>query len=228
MTSFPQRWQQPKNDPLNVLDGIIEEMNAKTRPPISSVYDLAMLISSRCCGMFDRHRMDNENFQFFDMFESSIGHVTNRETKLFARFNKASAAAAKWLKTHRRARGTRRLPDTRGPVGEQERDYDSDPVFVDALLDIGVESELLAEIKDIRDELNMIAMVLQNQSNVLPELSEHIAKEFGGKKSPEGGEVERRKREQLKVIDVDMKDVERMDKQAQGIYTSVRNKVKTI
>jgi hypothetical protein len=75
VTSFPQRWEQPKNDPLNVLDGIIEDMNAKTRPPIQSVYDLAMLISSRCCGMFDRHRMDNEQFQFLDMFESSIGHV---------------------------------------------------------------------------------------------------------------------------------------------------------
>jgi len=148
---------------------------------------------------------------------------TNRETKLFARFNTASAAAAKWLKTHRRARGTRRLfiADTRSPVGEQERDYDSDPIFVDALLDIGIESELLAEIKDVRDELNIIAMVLQSQSNILPELAENVIKELGGKKMSESGEIERRKREQLKVIDVHIKDVERMDKQAQGIYTSV-------
>ncbi|XDG07628.1 hypothetical protein ABKA04_007243 [Annulohypoxylon sp. FPYF3050] len=36
-TCFPQRWDQPKQDPLNVLDGIIEETNAKTRPPIGSV-----------------------------------------------------------------------------------------------------------------------------------------------------------------------------------------------
>jgi hypothetical protein len=147
---------------------------------------------------------------------------TNRETKLFARFNTASAAAAKWLKTHRRARGTRRLfsADNREPVGERERDYDSDPVFVDALLAIGTESELLAEIKDIRDELNIIAMVLRSQSNILPELAENVIKELG-KKSNEAPEVERRKKEQLKVIDVHIKDVERMDKQAQGIYTSV-------
>ncbi|KAJ3578622.1 hypothetical protein NPX13_g1949 [Xylaria arbuscula] len=38
ITCFPQRWDQPKNDPLNVLDGIIEETNAKTRPPIQSVH----------------------------------------------------------------------------------------------------------------------------------------------------------------------------------------------
>ncbi|KAL9010649.1 MAG: hypothetical protein Q9173_004438 [Seirophora scorigena] len=36
ITSFPQRWKQPKNDPLNVLDGIIEDMNSKTRPPVKS------------------------------------------------------------------------------------------------------------------------------------------------------------------------------------------------
>src|SRR5437773_10606345 len=69
------RWEQPKNDPLNVLDGIIEDLNSKTRPPIKSVYDLAMLITSRCSGVFDRHRLGNEDYQFLDMFESSIGHV---------------------------------------------------------------------------------------------------------------------------------------------------------
>jgi len=77
ITCFPERWEQPRNDPMMVLDGIIEDMNAKTRPPINSVYDLALLITSRCCGVFDRHKLDNENFQFLDMFESSIGEVVS-------------------------------------------------------------------------------------------------------------------------------------------------------
>jgi hypothetical protein len=47
------------------------------KPPINSVYDLALLITSRCCGVFDRHKLDNENFQFLDMFESSIGKVVS-------------------------------------------------------------------------------------------------------------------------------------------------------
>jgi hypothetical protein len=66
-------------------------------------------------------------------------------------------------------------------------------------------------------------MVLQSQSNILPELAENVIKELGGnrKNNIEASEVERRKREQLKVIEVHIKDVERMDKQAQGIYTSV-------
>lgn len=75
VTCFPQRWKQPKNDPLNVLDGIIEDMGSKTRSPPKSVYDLAMLITGRCCGVFDRHRLGGEDYQFLDMFESSIGEV---------------------------------------------------------------------------------------------------------------------------------------------------------
>ena len=75
VTSFPQRWDQPKNDPLNVLDGIIEDINSKTRPPMRSVYDLALLITGRCSGVFDRHRLGDEDYQFLDMFESSIGEV---------------------------------------------------------------------------------------------------------------------------------------------------------
>ena len=75
ITSFPQRWEQPKNDPLNVLDGIIEDMNSKTRPPVKSVYDLAMLVTGRCSGAFDRHRLGDRDYQFLDMFESSIGEA---------------------------------------------------------------------------------------------------------------------------------------------------------
>lgn len=77
VTCFPQRWKQPKNDPLNVLDGIIEDMNSKTRPPVKSVYDLATLITGRCSGVFDRHRLGDEDYQFLDMFESSIGQVVH-------------------------------------------------------------------------------------------------------------------------------------------------------
>jgi hypothetical protein len=75
VTSFPQRWEQPNRDPLNVLEGIIQDSNVKTREPVKSVWDLAMLITGRCSGMFDRHRLDDPNYQFVDMFESSIGEV---------------------------------------------------------------------------------------------------------------------------------------------------------
>lgn len=81
LTSFPQRYHQPKQDPVNMLEGIIEDMNAKTRPPMRNVYDLAMLITTRCSGVFDRHRLDNQDFQFLDMFETSIGHVVRNSNR---------------------------------------------------------------------------------------------------------------------------------------------------
>jgi hypothetical protein len=54
VTCFPGRWEHQIRDPLNVLDGIMEEMNAKTRPAVRSAYDLAILISSRCSGSKSR------------------------------------------------------------------------------------------------------------------------------------------------------------------------------
>ena len=101
ITCFPQRWDQPSQDPLNVLDGIIEETNAKTRPPIQTVYDLAMLIAGRCASVFDRHLLHDQDYQFFDMFEHSIGVVTDKESRLFRRFNAASAQSTKWLQRHK-------------------------------------------------------------------------------------------------------------------------------
>ncbi|KAF2111938.1 hypothetical protein BDV96DRAFT_498386 [Lophiotrema nucula] len=248
VTSFPQRWQQPKNDPLNVLDGVIEDINSKTREPVRSVYDLAMIITSRCSGVFDRHRMGDEDYQFLDMFESSIGDATDRETHLFREFNTASAQASQWLQHHRRpTRFSRHLEAegrviehqnkhsvsphshahalTDAPLHEEKFVYDDGglahaPLFVDKLLDIGAETNLLAETKDIRDELNMIAKVLEDQKSVLPDLEISIADIYREEHKGQH-DLKRRFREQLKTIDVHLKDIDRMDKQAERIYKSI-------
>ncbi len=208
ITCFPQRWDQPNRDPLNVLDGIIEETNAKTRPPIQSVYDLAMLITNRCSGMFDRYRLADQDYQFLDMFESSIGLVTNTESELFSRFNKASELSAEWLELHRNhsqrhgANGlssslsstltasSPSLVPASGPEGEQL--LATSPVFPDALLDIGTETSLLAEIKDIRDELNILSVILASQAATLEEFKDHMIDELrpdgsGGSRGGVGG-----------------------------------------
>lgn len=97
-----------------------------------------------------------------------------------------------------------------------------DPTFVDTLLDIGEETALLAETKDIRDELNMISMVLKSQTSVLDDLSNALLEELrGNQHQQKQADVRKRFREQLKIIDVHLKDLERMDRQAEGIYTSL-------
>lgn len=253
VTAFPQRWQQPRNDPLNVLDGIIEDINSKTREPVRNVYDLAMIIAGRCSGVFDRHRVGDEDYQFLDMFESSIGDATERETMLFKEFNTASAQASAWLQHHRRpSRFSRHLEAEerqRGqhnrrhmshhththallepPILEEQFNFHNDdssharaPLFVDNLLDIGAETDLLAEIKDIRDELNMIAKVLEDQRHVLPDLEASISDIYDEEKKNSNNRQEIRKRfkDMLKTIDTHIRDLERMDIQAERIYKSI-------
>jgi len=248
VTAFPQRWQQPRNDPLNVLDGIIEDINSKTRDPVRSVYDLATIITSRCSGVFDRHRTGDEDYQFLDMFESSIGDATEMETQLFQEFNTASAQASAWLQHHRRPNRFSRHLEAEGrllehenrrvihshshrhaladpPIKEQRFHDDGmgiahTPLFVDQLLDIGAETDLLAETKDIRDELNMIAKVLEDQRSVIPDLETSITDIYREEHKSQA-DLKRRFKEQIKTIDVHLKDLERMDKQAERIYKSI-------
>lgn len=249
VTAFPQRWQQPRNDPLNVLDGVIEDINSKTRDPVRSVYDLAMIITGRCSGVFDRHRVGDEDYQFLDMFESSIGDATEMETLLFKEFNTASAQASAWLQHHRRPTrfsrhleaevrqrehiNRRQVPHSHEhtladpPIKEEQFGYDDSdrtsaraPLFVDKLLDIGAETDLLAETKDIRDELNMIAKVLEDQRLVLPDLEASITDIFKEEHKNQQ-DLKKKFKDMLKTIDTHIKDLERMDKQAERIYKSI-------
>lgn len=73
ITSFPQRWRQPKKDPLNVLESILTDINSGSRERVRSVYELAMIISGRCYGAYDRHDVGSDDSQFLDMFEGWIG-----------------------------------------------------------------------------------------------------------------------------------------------------------
>ncbi|POS74046.1 ankyrin repeat and protein kinase domain-containing protein 1 [Diaporthe helianthi] len=211
ITCFPQRWDQPPQDPLNVIDGIVEETNAKTRPPIQSVYDLAMVITGRASGLFDRHRLHEQQFQFLDMFESSIGHITDQESRLFSNFLKASEKSTQWLKRYRR-----------GTSGSQHDNLSDD------LLNIHQETKLLAEIKDIQDELNIIDVVLSSQVNVLKEFQNNITDELrveGSRRTTDGviKEIRRRFQEQERLLEVHQNDLDRMEEQADSIYSSLTN-----
>lgn len=231
VTSFPQRWDQPKNDPLNVLDGIIEDINSKTRDPVRSVYDLAIIITNRCSGVFDRHRLGDDEYQFLDMFESSIGIATDRETVLFDQFNHASVQASDWLKSHRQLnkglnKGFKKGSSSGFVAGqdqlsdEDDEETEEQPLFVDRLLDIGQETDLLAEIKDIRDELNMIRTVLEHQKHILADFQEVICEIYYGQQRSQY-EIKKRFKDQQRTIDMHLKDIDRMDKQAERIYHSI-------
>jgi Mg2+ and Co2+ transporter CorA len=202
VTSFPRRWKQPRNDPLNVLDGIIEDINSKTRKPIENVYELAMTITGRCYGNFDRK--GGEELQFFDMFEASLGAAMDREAFLFQQFLEASYHASSWLLEHKRV------------------ERFSHPAFVDKLLEVGAETALLAEIKDIRDELNIIRMVLGYQEGLASDFRKLVRNIYEQERSHvQLRLVEKIFDEQEKTITNPLKDISRMSEQAERIYISI-------
>jgi hypothetical protein len=83
-TSFPDRWGQPKRDPLNLFDGLIEDINSKTKPPVRSVFELAALITDRCTGTFDRHHWGNEDVGSpYEMYSGMIERLTSHRLGFF-------------------------------------------------------------------------------------------------------------------------------------------------
>ncbi|KXT03866.1 hypothetical protein AC578_8935 [Pseudocercospora eumusae] len=240
VTSFPQRWRQPRNDPLNVLEGIIEDINSKTREPVQNVYELAISIAGRCYGTFDRHRKGDDDFQFLDMFEASIGAAMDNEASLFQDFSRASRQASEWLHSHKKPNKFTKQLERESEAYEHAAkkhpeklqlhldETDREPQFVDKLLDVGSETDLLAEIKDIRDELDIIRMVLNHQQHLLPDLQRAISNIYkhDRRHAAQGTEEEKFEKifdEQEKIIANPLKDIERMDKQAERIYGSIRD-----
>jgi len=88
---------------------------------------------------------------------------------------------------------------------------------------LALKTRLLAEIKDVRDEINIIRRVLTEQKTILPDFVERITDEIGDKRRPESHELRKKSKEQVKIIETSIGDLQRMDKQAEIIYLSLTN-----
>ncbi|KAI6849680.1 hypothetical protein KC332_g1508 [Hortaea werneckii] len=238
VTSFPQRWRQPPKDPLNVLEGIMEEINSATTESVDNVYDLAILIAGRCFGTFDQSDVRSDGSRFLDMFESSIGKAMDDETHFFAEFDHASRQISGFLSSTlatqsqqmRDSDDLRKLPADK-PAGNQRHSHRSalhknkHPRAMQTLLDIAAEIELLSDVKDIRDELDMLRLVFEQQTQVIPGVHEAVDTILGHEKGSEGrrSKVLNRLGYHERAIDRSVKEIERMDKQAERIYVSIRD-----
>ena len=242
VTSFPQRWRQQRRDPLNVLESIVEDTDPRSGTRVESVLDLAAVIVDRCFRAFDNQSILKDGPRFLDMFEASLGNAMDAETKLFHDFRANSLAAASYLRRNQVFRRFKPSEDGNsiddgsgyqrkiGEAGQRakltEKEIDTrGSEAVEDLLDIEPETKLLAEIKDIRDELHVLRMVFDAQSQVLPgdissfshssgtwsSLVSHsraLDEAFGDMKTT-----------RLHSI----KDIDPMDKQAERIYASVNH-----
>ena len=241
MTSFSPRWAEPKKDPLDLLEYVKSIVDMGTREPIRSVYELAMIISGRCYGAYDRHGVGSDDPHFLDMFEGWIGAAMNDEVEVFKFFEQDSAQASNWLRNPHSLREVKRQQErlrkkekrtetTRKPNFQVIRTpiakYPStDESFVENLLDIGWETALLKEVKDIRDELGMLAMIFDRQEYVRKNIKEAINTISLQKKWSSGAKkkFERAFEDHKKTIAQPKKDTDRMKSQVKGVYDSVRD-----
>ncbi|KAH8202507.1 hypothetical protein TruAng_003315 [Truncatella angustata] len=226
ITCFPERWDlRNQKDPLGVLDGIVAEMNAKTRPPVRSVYHMAILVSGRCSGMFSRHRADDQDYQFLDMFESSVGRVTEDLTHLFHHFERASSHSRQWARPSRRSKLRSSKNNKKKTPTEESNSFDQ-------LLDIGTETSLLTEVRDIRDELNILTMILNSQLWTLGDLKNCLIEELSlsaassrlmrnHANNSHVADIRKRTLEQERHLKVHKRDIQTMEEQAERLYQSL-------
>jgi Mg2+ and Co2+ transporter CorA len=203
----------------------VGEMNAKTRPPVRSVYHMAILISGRCSGMFSRHRADDQDYQFLDMFESSVGRVTEDLTHLFHHFEQASSQSRQWARPSRRSK-------MRSNKNNKKKTPTEESNSLDRLLDIGTETSLLTEVRDIRDELNILTMILNSQLWTLGDLKNCLVEELSLSAASSRlmrnhinnmhvADIRKRTLEQERHLKVHKRDIQTMDEQAERLYQSL-------
>lgn len=235
ITSFPQRWRQPPRDPLNVLESVMEELNSPTGDGIDNVHELATLIAGRCFETFDRSGIRPEGSRFLDMFESTIGKAMDDETELFRQFNRASKQVSMFLRDTKHWSSLQEKEDASLRVATLDSDHmsemrnqdndDREPKAIQAMLDIDSEIKLWTKVKDVRDELDMLRMVFEQQKSVLPGLHESLDTILGSKKEVASGrsKIQKRLGYHERAIDHSIQEVDRMDKQAKRIYDSIRD-----
>lgn len=65
-----------RDDPLDVHQTILRYLKGSARSPITTIYDLANLITNCCANTFDQYSVPDA-FQFLDFFERSIGNIVS-------------------------------------------------------------------------------------------------------------------------------------------------------
>ncbi|KAG4034424.1 hypothetical protein MFRU_003g03880 [Monilinia fructicola] len=153
-----------KEDP--VLEGIFESLRkakgkSKSKPPPSSVDEMCKYIINYCIEFFDRPALeckrDKDMLSVRQIFSNSINNATNKEMELFTTFKKKIDDKVK-QQSH-----DHDISNQSRPKSEDEgKSYNA----------IGNAANLLHEVKDIRDELNILKYLLEQQTAVWERLLE--------------------------------------------------------
>jgi Mg2+ and Co2+ transporter CorA len=217
ITCLPQQWDAPRDDHLNVLEGIIKDIKNRSKEtvPVRSVIDLACIISSRCIDAIESRVVKEKDYPFLDKFESTVSSIDQQVDELFRQFNVDSRQASEWLKRQR----VRSHPSPNPSDDDLNITGDPDePECVDRLLDINPETKLLDQIQSLRDEFQLLTSVLSSQTWGVNEFLEKL------RISPqETKELNSYASEQLATIRTHLSDIDRMQAQTNAIHASITN-----
>ncbi|PVH68818.1 hypothetical protein DL98DRAFT_628915 [Cadophora sp. DSE1049] len=112
---------------------------------------------------FGRFQVPKPELQFLDFFNSSISDVADRHSKIFAKLDVGWDDEKDFVKTVQKNQKSK----TKKEKKKDKKKAKQKKGLKESQLDINEEGELLVEIQDIRDELNIIKMVLDDQHSVL-------------------------------------------------------------
>lgn len=221
ITSFPQRWNRKQSDhDLDVVESIRKHINlVEGRDPLRSAYDLAVLISSFCSEVFfereDAPEPLDEKLQFLEFFDKSIGDVTANETACFNRL----ASFFKELDNKTRENEGYFIEAMKKEVNDDRREgptaLNTDKPY-DVFYNISDEAALLREIKDIRDELNIITKVFIDQQKALEAMHKLVSPKVNFKGKTPSSEIIRR-------IKRHMSDIKEIDDHASRTYEALNH-----
>ncbi|KAI9868593.1 MAG: Ankyrin repeat and death domain-containing protein 1A [Trichoglossum hirsutum] len=206
ISSFPQRKNEAHEfrDATDVLENVLTNV-ISTRSQVKTAYDLAELITSECSRVcFDTTQPRVEKLQLLKIYENSIGDVTNKEIERFDDFVSASMIK----------------------LSSQSRDSGSNLTY----LDIQEEIKLLQEIKDIRDELNIMRILFKDQEKVLVDMKDVIQAmkeviELGERQGNRKSSSEEHRRTSIALVTVQrhIYHVEELDKDAKRTYKALNH-----
>ncbi|QSZ35438.1 hypothetical protein DSL72_008308 [Monilinia vaccinii-corymbosi] len=203
-----------REDP--VLEGVFDSLREakgknKGQPPPSSVDELCKYITSYCIELFDKATLrcikrNNDRLSVRQIFSNSINDATNGEMELFTKFKRKIDD-----KVNPQGRHHNIPKEASAKPEDQEKDYKS----------ISTATNLLLEVKDIRDELNILKYLLEQQKRVWERLLEMPA---DTDEASEGSDLPHRKEtERWKGPDLTIRDILEMDKLTQRIQESVNS-----
>lgn len=155
ITGFPHIEQYLPIQQSALFTRILERIYSRIAGLVRGVQGLAHVIIEQGISSCDRNFRRQRNADYFDVFKFSTTGVLEAQIKLFSEFQETSIAVSNWMI------GALRKP-TSNPIKHL--------AFVEDLLTVRHEIDLLVGARDIQDELTILKHVLKDQVHVIREM----------------------------------------------------------